>query len=159
MKRHSIRIFAQTRPVAILGMVAIILMVMVALAADVVATHDPLAQDLAQRLEPPGPDRYFGTDGFGRDIFSRVVHGARVSLYVGLLAVGLASVVGVSVGTDLLMPEPLCCSACHMPTDAPVGPLKKQSLPASITCIGGTVIVAPSSAALAAAASISSTLT
>ena len=99
MKRHSIRVFAQTRPVAIFGMVAIILMVVVALSADVVATHDPLAQDLAQRLEPPGQDNYFGTDGFGRDIFSRVVHGARVSLYVGLLAVGMASVAGVSVGT------------------------------------------------------------
>ena len=99
MKRHSIRIFAQTRPVAILGMVAILLIVIVALAADVVATHDPLAQDLALRLEPPGLDSYFGTDGFGRDIFSRVVHGARVSLYVGLLAVSMASVVGVSVGT------------------------------------------------------------
>ena len=88
MKRQSIRIFAQPRPVAI------ILMIMVAFAADVVATHDPLAQDLAHRLEPPGPDSYFGTDGFGRDIFSRVVHGTSLTVFMA----GTGTIIGVFCG-------------------------------------------------------------
>jgi peptide/nickel transport system permease protein len=92
-------VFAQARPLATLALAALVAIVMVALLADVVATHDPLAQDVAQRLRPPGPDHYFGTDGFGRDIFSRVVHGSRVSLYVGLLAVSMAAVAGIGVGT------------------------------------------------------------
>ncbi len=95
----GIWVFAHTRPLATLAMSALLLIVTVALLADVVATHDPLAQNVGQRLMPPGADRYFGTDGFGRDIFSRVVYGSRVSLYVGLLAVSMASVVGISVGT------------------------------------------------------------
>lgn len=91
--------FARTRPLATLAMATLVSIITMALLADFVATHDPLAQDVAQRLRPPGPDHYFGTDGFGRDIFSRVVHGSRVSLYVGLLAVSMAAVTGICVGT------------------------------------------------------------
>ena len=82
--------------VAILVLGSIVTM---ALLADAIATHDPVAQDVARRLRPPGPDGYFGTDGFGRDVFSRVVHGSRASLYVGLLSVGIASVAGIGLGT------------------------------------------------------------
>ena len=95
----GIWVFAQTRPLSTLAIAALISLVAVALLADVVATHDPLVQNIAQRLRPPGPDHYFGTDGFGRDIFSRVVHGSRVSLYVGLLAVSMAAVAGICIGT------------------------------------------------------------
>ena len=84
-------VFARTSPLAALGVAVLMLMGVAALMADFVATHDPLAQNAAELLRPPGPDHYFGTDGFGRDIFSRVVHGSRVSLYVGLLAVGIAA--------------------------------------------------------------------
>ena len=91
--------FFRAWPLAAVSATALVSILAVALLADVVATHDPLAQDAAQRLRPPGLDHYFGTDGFGRDIFSRVVHGARGSLYVGLLAVGMAGVAGVWVGT------------------------------------------------------------
>ncbi len=94
----GIRVFVQTRPLAALAMATLLLLVTMALLADVVATHDPLAQSVAQRLRPPGSDHYFGTDGFGRDVFSRVVHGSRVSLYVGLLAVSMAAVAGIAVG-------------------------------------------------------------
>ncbi|MBI2872022.1 MAG: ABC transporter permease [Chloroflexi bacterium] len=79
-------------------MAVLVLLATVALFADVVATHDPLAQNVEQRLRPPGPGHYFGTDGFGRDIFSRVVHGARVSLFVGFLAVSMAAVSGTGIG-------------------------------------------------------------
>ena len=69
-----------------------------ALFAEVVSTHDPLAQNVAERLGPPSASHFFGTDGFGRDVFSRVVHGARSSLYVGFVAVALGAVVGVGIG-------------------------------------------------------------
>lgn len=74
-------------------------MALVALLADLIATHDPLAQNVAERLRPPGLDHYFGTDGLGRDIFSRVIHGSRPSLCVGFLAVSLAAAVGIAIGT------------------------------------------------------------
>ena len=95
----GVGVFVRTRPLAAVSLATLVSILAVALLADVVATHDPLAQDVAQRLRLPGPDHYFGTDGFGRDIFSRVVHGARGALYVGLLAVSIAAVAGVWVGT------------------------------------------------------------
>lgn len=66
-----------------------------ALFADALATHNPLAQDIPNRLRPPGTDFFFGTDAFGRDLFSRVVHGTRTSLYIA----GLSVLLGVSFGT------------------------------------------------------------
>ena len=88
----------RARPLAALSITALLLVISAALLADVVATHDPLVQDVSQRLKPPGAEHYFGTDGFGRDIFSRVVHGARVSLLVGFAAVVMAAVPGISIG-------------------------------------------------------------
>ena len=90
--------FARADPVAFAALLTLASIVSMALLADVIATHDPVEQDVARRLTPPGPDSYFGADGFGRDVFSRVVHGSRTSLYVGLLAVGIASVTGVGLG-------------------------------------------------------------
>ncbi|MBM3933937.1 MAG: ABC transporter permease [SAR202 cluster bacterium] len=86
------------RPVAAASLAVLAVFVAVALLADIVAAHGPLEQDAARRLLAPGGDHLFGTDGFGRDIFSRVVHGARVSLVVGFLGVGLAAVGGTVVG-------------------------------------------------------------
>ena len=91
--------FARTRPATFAALLTLGAIVTMALLADVIATHDPVAQDVARRLRPPGPDAFFGTDGFGRDVFSRAAHGARASLYVGLLSVGIASVAGVGLGT------------------------------------------------------------
>jgi peptide/nickel transport system permease protein len=76
-------------------------LVLVALAPGLIARADPLAQDLTDRLAPPGSGHPFGTDGFGRDVFSRVVHGARVSLGCALAGVAAASLLGVSVGVSL----------------------------------------------------------
>ncbi len=91
--------FARARPVAFVALIVLAAIVTMALLADLIASHNPVAQDVARRLRPPGPDAFFGTDGFGRDVFSRVVHGSRASLYVGLLSVGIASVAGVGLGT------------------------------------------------------------
>jgi len=70
----------------------------VALLAPVLATHDPIANNLADRLQPPSRAHLFGTDDFGRDVWSRVVWGARVSLEVALIVVGVAAVGGAGVG-------------------------------------------------------------
>ena len=72
--------------------------VSVALLAPVLATHDPIANNLAERLRPPSRAHLFGTDDFGRDVWSRVVWGARVSLVVALIVVGVAAVGGAGVG-------------------------------------------------------------
>ncbi len=66
--------------------------------ADLVATHDPVATDAAHTLARPGAARWLGTDNLGRDIFSRIVHGARISLIVGLASTLLGSALGGVIG-------------------------------------------------------------
>ena len=84
-------------PVAVIGAAAVGLVVLVALAAPLLAPHDPVAQ-IAKPLLPPGPEYLAGTDEFGRDELSRLIWGARVSLYVGGLAVLIALGLGASSG-------------------------------------------------------------
>jgi peptide/nickel transport system permease protein len=72
--------------------------VVCAVAAPVVAPHDPYFQDYASVLEPPSPAHLMGTDDIGRDVLSRVIYGARVSVSVGLVAVALAMLIGVPLG-------------------------------------------------------------
>ena len=81
---------------------AVAFLALVALAAafpDVLATHDPLRTDVRSALEAPGAAHLFGTDQSGRDVFSRVVHGAGRSVGIGLLATLLAVTVGVVLGS------------------------------------------------------------
>lgn len=94
---RGLRAFLRHRG-AVIGCVLIGAFVVIALAAPIVAPYDPLAQDLSQRLEPPSSAHWLGTDDFGRDVFSRVLYGSRVSLRLGLVAVGLALAVGGLVG-------------------------------------------------------------
>ena len=68
--------------------------VLTAVFADLLATHDPVATDAAQTLARPSAEHWLGTDNLGRDIYSRIVHGARVSLIVGLASTLLGSVLG-----------------------------------------------------------------
>lgn len=69
-----------------------------ALAAPLVSRHQPDALDLAKRRAAPSAQHWFGTDDLGRDVFARVLHGARVSLAVGLLAAAVAGGIGLIVG-------------------------------------------------------------
>ncbi|MBL7071260.1 MAG: ABC transporter permease [Candidatus Omnitrophica bacterium] len=82
------------------GVVVILFMFIVALFAPVLATHDPLELDLSAdvRLQPPSAEHIFGTDDMGRDLFSRMVYGARISLSVGFIAVAIMLVIGVTLG-------------------------------------------------------------
>jgi len=87
------------RSIAIsLGGVVLAAVVFVALLAPVLATHDPIANSLVERIQPPSPAHLFGTDDFGRDVWSRVVWGSRVSLLVALIVVGVAALGGSGVG-------------------------------------------------------------
>jgi peptide/nickel transport system permease protein len=95
--RKGVRAFLRHRG-AVIGTVLIGLFLLIALAAPALAPYDPLAQNLAERLQPPSAQHWLGTDDFGRDVFSRVLHGARVSLRLGLVAVGLALAIGGTIG-------------------------------------------------------------
>jgi len=90
--------FSQKYPLGALGALVLMILVFVAIFAPVFATHDPLAQDIPNRLHGPSMDFWLGTDTFGRDSYSRIVYGSRVSLYVGLLAVTLGTTVGTVLG-------------------------------------------------------------
>ena len=85
-------------PIAALGGLVLLLLVLSAVGAPWIATHDPIEMNIIDRMLPPGGDYLFGTDAYGRDLFSRVVHGGRISLLIGL-AVALAStVLGLTLG-------------------------------------------------------------
>lgn len=85
-------------PLSAAGLVLGGLLVVVAVFAPLIAGHDPLALDPAHRLLPPGPSHLFGTDEGGRDLFSRVVYGARPSLFAALVILAVASTIGTAIG-------------------------------------------------------------
>lgn len=86
------------RKVAVLGLVIVIFYVLVAIFADRLAPYDPTKQDLIHMLETPSADHILGTDEVGRDLFSRIIYGARISMKVGFMAVGIAFAIGVPLG-------------------------------------------------------------
>lgn len=81
------------------ALVVLAIIALMALAPQLIATHDPLRTDVRAALEAPSAAHWFGTDQSGRDVFSRVVHGARRSVGIGLLATTLALVGGLIVGS------------------------------------------------------------
>lgn len=91
--RRLLRNFAFT-----FGLVLTVLLVGVALAAPLLAPYDANVQDTARRLEPPSHQHLLGMDDLGRDVLSRIIFGARVSLRVGFSVVFLASLVGITLG-------------------------------------------------------------
>ena len=79
------------------GALILLLLILAAIFAPVLARYDPI--DIGSDvLTPPGAQHFFGTDAYGRDIFSRVLYGARLSLMIGLISVAIAATVGVTVG-------------------------------------------------------------
>ncbi|HSD00505.1 MAG TPA: ABC transporter permease [Casimicrobiaceae bacterium] len=85
-------------PMAIVGGVILAIMIVIALLAPYLATIDPQAVSPAKRLKPPSYAYWFGTDMLGRDVYSRVVYGARISLIVGLAVALLSTVLGIVIG-------------------------------------------------------------
>ena len=94
------RLWRQVRrePLTALSLAVLTAMAVMAIFAPWIATHDPLATDLRARLEGPSLHHFFGTDAIGRDVFSRVVYGARVSLLVGITTTLATTVLGTLVG-------------------------------------------------------------
>ena len=85
-------------PRAAIGVSVVVLVTLAALLAPAIARHDPLAIDLAGQLAPPGADHWMGTDIQGRDVWARLVYGARVSLAVGVISQSIALAIGVTLG-------------------------------------------------------------
>jgi peptide/nickel transport system permease protein len=93
MGRHLAR-----QPLAAVGLVLVVFFVMCAIFAPWLAPHDPAQLDLAARLQAPGHGHWFGTDELGRDILSRTVYGARISMAVALSVVSLSLGIGLIAG-------------------------------------------------------------
>jgi ABC-type dipeptide/oligopeptide/nickel transport system permease subunit len=81
-----------------IGLLIVTLIVLAAALAPVIARHDPVAIDLVRMLEGPSPDHWLGTDIHGRDVWARLVYGARISIAVGVISQGIALSLGVALG-------------------------------------------------------------
>lgn len=81
-----------------IGLGLLLVIVLAAVFAPWLAPHDPLQQNIAYRLEPPSTEFWLGTDSYGRDVLSRLVYGARVSLLVGFVAILIAMCIGSALG-------------------------------------------------------------
>lgn len=80
------------------GLVIVIAVILAAVFAPLIAPHDPLEQDIFSKLQPPHDNYYLGTDYFGRDILSRLLYGARISLVIGVASTVIAMVLGSLIG-------------------------------------------------------------
>ena len=81
-----------------LGMVIVLAIIFCGIFAPWLTPHDPLKIDLSKRLAAPTNKHPLGTDGFGRDVMSRIIYGSRISLQVGIVAVGISSLLGILLG-------------------------------------------------------------
>ena len=86
------------RPIILAGLVLVLVMVMLAVASPLFATHDPIRLNPTERLKPPSAEHWFGTDHLGRDVYSRVIYGARISLFVGFSVALLSTALGLVIG-------------------------------------------------------------
>jgi len=92
--------FARERPLGAVGAVIIVIMILAALLAGLIAPFDPLVTNYTAMLQAPSWLHWFGTDSFGRDVFTRIIYGSRTSLWIGfassLLGATLGAIIGVS---------------------------------------------------------------
>lgn len=85
---------------AMIGLAITVILVLMSIFAPVIAPHDPITQNLSERFIPPGTSgHWLGTDDFGRDIWSRILFGSRITLYIVLLVILTAPVAGLVIGT------------------------------------------------------------
>jgi peptide/nickel transport system permease protein len=96
-RQDFLRTFFSNR-LAVFGTAVMSIFILMAIFAPLIAPYDPLRQDLAGKFAPPSGAHLMGQDELGRDIFSRVIYGARISLTAGLAAVAIATIVGTFVG-------------------------------------------------------------
>src|SRR5262245_18093764 len=89
---------ALRQPEMAVGMVVMIVFLLAALLAPMIAPYDPLEQHILEGLKPPSLAHLFGTDKLGRDTFSRILYGARISLFVGVSVVLISCAIGALLG-------------------------------------------------------------
>ncbi len=90
--------FLQQNPLATLGVILFTAWILISLLAPFIAPYAPLEQDIVNRLQGPSERHWFGTDQLGRDVFSRVLYGGRLSLPAGVMVVIVAGIIGTAVG-------------------------------------------------------------
>jgi peptide/nickel transport system permease protein len=95
--RRIVRVFFGRR-VVIVGLVLVLIFILMAILAPLISPYDPNQLDLENTLQGPSASHWLGTDDFGRDTLSRIIYGSQVSLMVGVLALGIAAIVGMSLG-------------------------------------------------------------
>jgi peptide/nickel transport system permease protein len=95
---HGITSFVRLKPLGAIGAVLLFTFIGLAVLAPQLATHDPDLNNYRARVQPPSAEHWFGTDNFGRDIYSRVIYGARISIYVGILSTVLGTSIGAAAG-------------------------------------------------------------
>jgi peptide/nickel transport system permease protein len=96
--RHGLRGFIYRHPSMAIGGIMLLILIVIAALAPLLGTVDPSALEPVKRNREPSAANWFGTDAFGKDIYSRVIYGARVSLLVGFSVAILASLVGLVIG-------------------------------------------------------------
>ncbi len=84
--------------IALFGLIVLLLLILSAVFADQITTYDPIKRDVRNRLQAPSSEHWLGTDALGRDIFTRIIYGGRLSLWIGIASVGLSIVTGVPLG-------------------------------------------------------------
>jgi peptide/nickel transport system permease protein len=134
----ALRATIRRKPLGIASAALIAVLVLTAIFADVLAPYDPLATQPEIRLAAPSWAHPFGTDDIGRDVLSRIIYGARISLWVGLLAVGIGTVAGMIIG--------LVCGYCEGRTDLVLQRVMDavQAIPGLILALAIVSILTPS---------------
>src|SRR5499433_1382053 len=126
------------KPLGAFSATLLIVIVLMAIFADVLAPYDPLEPHPEIRLSAPSRAHPFGTDDIGRDVLSRIIHGARISLWVGLLAVGIGTAAGMVIG--------LLCGYCEGRIDLIVQRVMDaiQAIPALVLALAIVSVLRPS---------------
>ena len=95
---HAVARFSRRKPLGAAAALVLLIVLLLAIFADLVASYDPIAQDSFAVFQPPNSAHWFGTDNLGRDVYSRIIYGSRVSLIVGFGAIALGCITGGILG-------------------------------------------------------------
>ncbi|MDO8733581.1 MAG: ABC transporter permease [Elusimicrobiota bacterium] len=80
------------------GILIIVALILMAIFSPLISTHNPIEGDILERLQSPSKNHFLGTDEMGRDVFSRMIYGTRISISIGIIAVGISVIVGTFLG-------------------------------------------------------------
>ena len=97
-RRHPVLTFVVQQPLGAAGLVVILVMLFASIFAEYVAPYDPVVIDFTSMLSPPSWEHWLGTDAFGRDVYSRIIYGARTALLVGFLSSLMGATLGAVIG-------------------------------------------------------------